>query len=260
MQSYTESKPFNKVAKVTIFFWIIKIISTTAGESTSDFLGEHLGVVTFITLFLLLVGLIASVVVQIRYKRYVPWMYWTVIVLIAVFGTMFADTIHFLGVPFYATTSTFLALLLIAFAIWHRSEKTLDMHSIYTPKRELFYWVVIFLTFCFGTAAGDWVASGLHLGFLGAVIFFGVVMLAMPTALYLLGVNSIVLFWVSYILTRPFGAAGADLLGKSISAGGLGLGDGTTSAISLIAIVILVTVLTITHRSEMRKEEHLCQG
>ncbi|CAH0537123.1 COG4705 family protein [Vibrio marisflavi] len=257
MKNHTASKPLNKVANITIFFWIIKIISTTAGESTSDFLGEHLGTATFITLFLLLAGLIASVFIQIRYKRYVPWMYWTVIVLIAVFGTMLADTIHFVGVPFILTTSGFLVLLLAALAIWHRSENSLDMHTINTPRREIFYWAVIFLTFCFGTAAGDWVANGLHLGFLDAAIFFGVAMLAIPAVLYALGVNSIALFWISYILTRPFGAAGADLLGKPTKIGGFGLGDGTTSVISLIAIVVLVALLTVADRQEMRKEEHV---
>jgi uncharacterized membrane-anchored protein len=244
----------NKVANITIFFWVIKILSTTVGEASADFFGHHFGPVSAIVAFVLLM---ASIIIQIRFKRYVPWMYWTVIVLVAVFGTMFADGIHHLGVPLVVSTIGFIILLLGALGVWYASEKTLDVHSIYTTKREIFYWTVIFFTFALGTAAGDLVADGFHLGYLDATLVFGAVIIVIPLILYKLKINNIALFWITYILTRPFGAAGADLLGKPVSHGGLGLGAGTTSLITLAMMIVLVVWLSITHKKEMLLEEQV---
>jgi uncharacterized membrane-anchored protein len=170
---------------------------------------------------------------------------------------MFADVIHIVGVPLYVTSATFFILLLVMLTIWYLSEGSLDVHSIKTTKREIFYWSVIFFTFAFGTAAGDLVAGSLHLGYLDATLVFGAAIIVIPLILFLLKTNSIALFWVSYILTRPFGASGADLLGKPISHGGFGLGDGTTALITLVIIIILVGWLTITHKKEMLIEERV---
>jgi uncharacterized membrane-anchored protein len=201
--------------------------------------------------------LIASILIQLRFKRYVPWMYWTVIILVAVFGTMFSDGVHRLGVPLIVSTISFIILLLSALGIWYANEKTLDVHSIRTTKREIFYWIVIFLTFALGTSAGDLLADGFHLGFLEATLVFGAVMIIVPSVLYLFRINKIALFWITYILTRPFGAAGADLLGKPVSHGGFGLGDGTTSVLTLLIIIALVAWLTVTHKKEMLFEERV---
>jgi uncharacterized membrane-anchored protein len=245
---------FNKVASLSLFFWVIKILSTTTGEASADFLGTNFGASAGVVAIILLA---IAIVIQIKFKKYLPWMYWTVIVLVAVFGTMFADVIHIVGVPLYVTSATFFILLLVMLTIWYLSEGSLDVHSITTTKREIFYWSVIFFTFAFGTAAGDLVAGSLHLGYLDATLVFGAAIIVIPLILFLLKTNSIALFWVSYILTRPFGASGADLLGKPISHGGFGLGDGTTALITLVIIIILVGWLTITHKKEMLIEERV---
>ena len=247
-----DKKILNKVADVTIFFWLIKIISTTMGESSADFLSHHFGFNSFIAAF---IALLLAVVIQMRFKRYIPWMYWTVIVLVAIFGTMLSDRIHHLGVPLLVSTTGFLLLLLLTLWIWYRSEKTLDMKSVHTPKRELFYWIVILFTFALGTAAGDLVADTFHFGLLDATLAFGVIMISVPIILYLCHINKIALFWITYILTRPFGAAGADLLAKPAAHGGYGLGDGTTSILCTAIIVVLVVYLTISHRKAMLQEE-----
>ncbi len=257
MRSLAQTKEgvfFNKVANITFLFWVIKIISTTVGEASADFFGHRFGLYATVAAFLLL---LISIVIQIRFKRYVPWMYWTVIILVAVFGTMLADGVHHLGVPLMVSTISFTILLLAMLGLWYASEKTLDVHTVHTTKRELFYWSVIFFTFALGTAAGDLVADTFKLGYLDATLVFGAVIIIIPLALYLFRLNRIALFWITYILTRPFGAAGADLLGKPVSHGGLGLGDGTTSLITLAIIIALVIWLTITHKKEMLYEERV---
>jgi uncharacterized membrane-anchored protein len=255
MQEQTDQNTlFNKVASISIVFWIIKIISTTTGEAAADFLGKNFGAPAgVVALVLLVIGL----VIQIKFNRYLPWMYWAVIVLVAVFGTMFADAIHKAGVPLYVTSATFLIALTAMLTIWYFNEGSLDVHSITTTKREVFYWSVIFFTFAFGTAAGDLVAGSLKLGYLDATLVFGAAIIVIPSALFLLKVNSITLFWISYILTRPFGAAGADLLAKPVSRGGLGLGDGATAVATLLIIIVMVGWLTITHKKEMLIEERI---
>jgi uncharacterized membrane-anchored protein len=255
MRDYLKTKRiFNKVADISILFWVIKIISTTVGEASADFFSHQFGFMSFMVTFILL---LISIVIQLKFKKYVPWMYWTVIILVAVFGTMFSDRVHHLGVPLIISSFGFIILLLVIFSGWYVSEKTLSVHAIHTTKRELFYWIVIFVTFAFGTATGDLVADTFHFGLMGATLTFGVMMVVIPFFLYVFKTNRMVLFWISYILTRPFGAAGADLLAKPVAHGGFGLGDGTTSIIFLIVIIALVTYLTITSRKEMLIEERL---
>jgi uncharacterized membrane-anchored protein len=243
-----------KVASITVLFWVIKIISTTVGEAGADFFSSHFGPSAMGVAFVLLM---VFVVIQIKFKRYVPWMYWSVIVLVALFGTMFADAVHHLGMPIQVSTGIFTALLLVSLGVWYASEKTLDVHSIYTTRRELFYWTVIFFTFALGTAAGDLVASGFHLGYLEATLVFFVIIIVVPLILLACRINKIALFWVTYILTRPLGAAAADLLGKPVTRGGFGWGDGTTSLISFAIIVVLIGWLTVTHKKEMLFEEQI---
>ena len=201
--------------------------------------------------------LVISIVLQIKFKRYIPWMYWTVIILVAVFGTMAADGIHHLGVPLIASTLIFTVALFVVLAIWYASEKTLDVHTIYTAKREIFYWIVILFTFALGTAAGDLFAGTFDFGFLNATLIFAAIIVVIPLALYLCKINSIALFWITYILTRPLGASAADLIGKPVSHGGFGLGDGTTALLSLVIIAVLIVYLTITHRKQMLIEEQV---
>jgi uncharacterized membrane-anchored protein len=170
-------------------------------------------------------------------------MYWTVIILVAIFGTMFSDAVHFTGVPLIGSTIIFLGLLCFILYLWHKNEKSLNPHHINTTKREIYYWMVIFFTFCLGTASGDLVAHGFHFGLMDATLFFGCIMIIIPILLFVFKVNNIALFWITYILTRPFGAAGADLIGKPVSHGGFGLGDGTTSLIFLGIIILMIIYL-----------------
>ena len=244
----------NKVANLTVAFWVIKIASTTAGEASADFLRHVFGNISIITMGIALLG---TLVVQLSFKKYVPWMYWTVILFVAIFGTMFSDAVHHLGIPIGWETLLFLSLLFIMLGIWYASEKTLNVHHVKTLRRELFYWSVIFFTFTFGTAAGDMVAHGLNLGFAYTTLLFGVCMVVIPALLYFLRINNIALFWITYILTRPFGASGADWLGKPLSAGGLGLGDGTTAIIALAFMIVFIFYLSITHKNEMLIEERI---
>jgi uncharacterized membrane-anchored protein len=248
------TKSSNKVAHLTIAFWAIKIASTTAGESCADYLRSIFGNLSVIAVG---AGLLLALIIQLSFKKYVPWIYWTVILFIAIFGTMFSDIVHHLGVPIGWETFIFLGLLFLMLGIWYGLEKSLDVHHVKTLRRELFYWSVIFFTFTFGTAAGDMVAQGLSLGFADTTLFFGACMIIIPTILYCLKINTIALFWITYILTRPFGASGADWLGKSFKNGGLGLGDGTTAIIALVFMVVLVAYLSIKHQNEMLIEERV---
>ncbi|ASK79261.1 hypothetical protein CF386_09325 [Paraphotobacterium marinum] len=250
----SKNKPLqlSKVAQVTVIFWLLKIISTTIGESSSDFMYSISPVLSIGAIFLLL---ITSLFIQITHKRFVSWMYWSVIILVAIFGTMFADAIHFIGVPLIVSTGCFVFLLMSIFYIWYRNEKTLDPHCINTTKREIFYWLVILFTFCLGTSSGDFVAHSLHLGYVQATIFFGLAMIFIPSILYVFRIDNITLFWITYILTRPFGASAADLIAKPKSLGGFGLGDGTTSLIFLgvMFVFVFVFVLILNFSSKEHK-------
>jgi uncharacterized membrane-anchored protein len=174
--------PLSKVPQVTVIFWITKVLTTGMGEATSDYLAHRLGPVIAVCLGGL--ALVASLVVQFRVRRYVAWVYWTAVVMVAVFGTMAADGLHVeLGVPYAVSTPFFAVALAVIFVLWYRTEKTLSIHSIYTRPREMFYWATVLATFALGTAAGDLTATTLHLGYLGSGILFTAV-IAIPAVAY----------------------------------------------------------------------------
>ncbi len=249
------SKLLNKVSDVTVLFWVIKIISTTIGETSADFFSHKFGMGALVIVSILLA---TSAFIQMRFKRYVPWMYWGVIVIMAVFGTMFADWLRkSCGIPLEVTSGGFLVLLFITLSVWYMVEKSLDTDNINTTRREIFYWLVIFITFALGTAAGDLVADNFHLGYLNATLVFGAIMVIIPAVLYLLKINSVALFWITYILTRPFGASGGDLLSHPVQKGGFGYGTGTTSLAVTGIMLLLIIYLTVTHKKEMDIEEHI---
>nr|WP_182501920.1 hypothetical protein [Peribacillus huizhouensis] len=241
----------NKVPEVTIFFWIIKIMATTVGETAADFLNFnlHWGLTktTYLMAFLFLITLFF----QFRAKKYVPWIYWLTVVLISVVGTLVTDNlVDNYGVALMTTTIIFGLAMLATFAAWYASEKTLSIHSIYTTKREAFYWLAILFTFALGTAAGDLIAEGLNLGYLISALMFAAVIGLVTIAYYFFKMNAVLAFWIAYILTRPFGASLGDYLSQSRHAGGLGLGTTGTSAIFLVVILILVIYLTKTRIDE----------
>ena len=243
------TRMLNKVPEITLFFWIIKIMATTVGETAADFLNADLHFGLTGTSLVMGVLLLVALVFQLRAKRYVPAIYWIAVVLISVFGTLVTDNlVDNFGITTKTTTIIFSGALLATFAAWYASEKTLSIHSIFTTRRELFYWVAILFTFALGTAAGDLVAEGMQLGYAISALVFGAVIGLVTLAHYFFKLNSVLAFWIAYILTRPFGASCGDLLSQPISNGGLGLGTVATTVIFLGTILCLVSYLTISQK------------
>jgi uncharacterized membrane-anchored protein len=246
----------NKVPEVTLYFWIIKILCTTVGETAADNLNEKLKFGLSGTTYVMSALLIVSLVFQFRSRKYVPGIYWLSVVLISVVGTLITDNLtdHF-GVALETTTIVFSIVLAIVFAGWYASEKTLSIHSIVTTRREAWYWLAILFTFALGTAAGDLSAERLNLGFWpSAGIFAGLIALV-AVAHFGLKLNAVLAFWIAYILTRPLGASIGDGMSQPKADGGLGLGTTGTSLLFLGAILALVVFLSITRRDVIEKEK-----
>lgn len=230
----------NKVPEVTLSFWIIKIMSTTVGETGADFLAVNAGFGQGVTHTVMGALLAVALFIQLRTRRYTPWIYWLTVVLVSVVGTLITDLLtDGLDVSLYVSTSIFAVALAGIFAIWFWVERTLSIHEIFTRRRELFYWSAILCTFALGTAAGDLATEALGLGFIWGAVSFGT-FIAITYAAWHMGGNAVLTFWIGYILTRPFGAALGDLLTQSKTYGGLGMGAMWTSAMFLTVITILV--------------------
>ena len=254
----------NKVPEVTLYFWVIKIMCTTVGETAADYLNENLGFGLTNTTYVTGALLVALLVAQFRLRRYVPPVYWAVVVVISVFGTLITDnmTDHY-NVPLTTSTIAFSIVLAAVFAAWYASERTLSIHTIVTTRREGFYWLAILFTFALGTAAGDLSAEKLDLGYAVSILIFGGMIAAVTVAHYAFRLNAVLAFWLAYILTRPLGASiGDEMSQNSHKYGGLGLGTTGTSYIFLGCILALVTFLSITRRdaTEQRRNEPLLEG
>jgi uncharacterized membrane-anchored protein len=231
-----------KVPEVTAIFWLTKILTTGVGESTSDFLVKQVGPPGAVLLGG--IGLAAALFWQFRAPAYSPGIYWLAVVMVAVSGTIAADAVHVgLGVPYYASTTLYAVILAGVFVAWYRSEGTLSIHSIYTPRREVYYWLTVMSTFALGTAAGDMTARSFGWGYLASAVVFGLAILVPAIAYRRTNLSTILLFWSAYVLTRPLGASFADWFGKNHDIGGLGLGDGTVSLIGAALIVGMVSYL-----------------
>jgi len=240
----------NKVPEVTIIFWIIKIMSTTVGETGADYLAVHVGLGASLTMGIMVSVLIIALMIQFATRRYTPWIYWLTVVLVSIVGTQITDFLtDTLEISLYTSTVVFAVILAAIFLVWYAIERTLSIRSIVTARREVFYWTAILFTFALGTAAGDLATEALGLGFNVGVIVFGI-LIAVAAGAFYLGVNAILTFWVAYILTRPLGASLGDLLSQSHDYGGLGLGTSTTSIAFLVVIVTLVGLLTVRRSSE----------
>ncbi len=239
-------RTMRKVPELTAYFWIIKILTTAQGEATSDFLVHRLGSYTAVALGA--VGLVVSLALQFYVRRYIAWVYWLAVVMVAISGTMAADVLHIkFGVPYAVSTTVFAVVLVIVFVVWYASEKTLSIHSICTPRREVFYWAAVMAAFALGTAAGDLTATTLHLGFLGSGLMF-TGLICIPALAYLLRRrNEVLTFWIAYVLTRPLGASFADWLDKP-HPHGLGVGGGLVSLCSTIVIFVFVAYLALSRR------------
>lgn len=234
-----------KVPEVTIFFWVIKVLATTVGETAADFLNTKLNLGLTATTVIVGALLVTVLYLQFRARQYIPWIYWLAVVLISVVGTLFTDNlVDHLGVSFAACSAMFGVGLAITFFIWHRSERTLSIHSIFTTRREAFYWAAILFTFALGTAAGDQVAEGFALGYWKSALLFAGLIGVVAIAHYRFKLNAVPAFWMAYILTRPLGAATGDYLSQPRDVGGLALGTVGTSAIFLTVIAGVVFYLT----------------
>lgn len=234
----------NKVPEVTLAFWIIKVMSTTVGETGADYLAVNVGLGTLLTDAITATLLVAALVVQLARRRYEPWIYWVTVVLISVFGTQITDFLtDEMEISLYTSTGVFAVTLAVTFAVWYAIEHTLSIHTIVTTRRELFYWTAILFTFALGTAAGDLATEALGLGFrLGIVAFGGLI--AVIFVAWRLGANPVLSFWFAYILTRPLGASLGDFLSQAQKYGGLGWGTVYTSFAFLAIIAALVAWLT----------------
>ncbi len=237
----------SKVPQITVYFWIIKILTTAQGEATSDYLVYKID--PFIAAGIGFVALVAALAVQFRARQYVAWRYWLAVDLVAIFGTMAADGMHIkLHIPYAASSAFFAVVLTVVFVAWYLTEKTLSIHSIRTRRREAFYWAAVLATFALGTALGDMTATTLHLGYLASGIMFTVIFAIPGIAHRWLRLNAIVAFWFAYVVTRPLGASYADWLGLPKIVGGLGLGRGPVAIGLTIPIVALVAYLAVTRR------------
>lgn len=236
-----------KVPEVIVLFWVIKLLTTAMGEATSDYL-----VHTIDPIFAVIIGFIGfaiAIVLQFWAKKYIAWIYWLTITMVAIFGTMAADVVHIgLGVPYLVSTICFAVALAVIFYLWHRVEHTLSIHSIFTPRRELFYWLTVVTTFALGTAAGDMTAVTLNLGYLTSGILFGILFILPLIGYKLFGMNEVFAFWFAYIMTRPFGASFADYFGRTKDMGGIGFGTGRTSVVLTVIIIVLVAYLSISKK------------
>ena len=235
-----------KVPEITFLFWVVKILTTCGGEAVSDYLAQgnrQIGAVVEI-------GLMAIALIwQFRTRRYTAAAYWFLAYAIAIFGTGVSDALHlFVGIPYAGTTLLWAVVLALVFWLWYRSEGTLSIHSIFTRRREAYYWAVVFATFALGTALGDFTASVLGLGYLASGIMFFFIILIPAVAWSRFGLNPIAAFWFAYVVTRPLGASFADYFGRPQSLSGIGFGSGRLAVIVAVIVAILVGYLAVTRR------------
>jgi uncharacterized membrane-anchored protein len=247
----------NKVPEVTLYFWVIKILCTTVGETAADYLNVNLGAGLTKTTYVTGALLVVLLGIQFSLRRYVPAVYWSCVVVISVFGTLITDNLtDRYNVPLTTSTLVFAIALALVFAAWYASERTLSIHTIFTTRREAFYWLAILFTFALGTAAGDLTAEKLDLGYAVSIGIFGAAIALVTLAHYALGLNAVLAFWLAYILTRPLGASIGDFMSQSSKKyGGLGLGTTGTSYIFLALILTLVVYLSITRRDVIETKQ-----
>ena len=243
----------SKVPEITVAFWLIKILTTGMGETASDFLAHTIGPLVSVPLGFL--GLAIAFVIQMRARTYVAWKYWLAVVMVSVFGTMAADILHVgIGIPYVVSTTVFAIALAVILWRWRAHEGTLSIHSIHTKPRELFYWATVLVTFALGTAAGDMTAVTFGWGYLTSGLIFAALFAVPLVAQTRFGAPEVATFWTAYILTRPLGASFADWLALPPERGGIGLGTGFVTVLWGAAIVVLVALLAVTRRADIRED------
>ncbi|WP_345651693.1 COG4705 family protein [Streptomyces siamensis] len=240
---------WNKVPEVTAYFWVIKVLCTTVGETAADLLAEKAGLGLTGVSVLMSAVLAVVLVVQFRTKAYRAGVYWAAVALISVVGTLISDNLtDNLGVPLETSTTVFAVILAVVFAVWYRRERTLSIHHIDTTSRESFYWLAVLFTFALGTAAGDLVSERMDLGYWLSAVLFALAIGAVAVAHFALGLDAVWSFWIAYILTRPLGASIGDYLSQPSADGGLGLGTVVTSVLFLAVILALVVYLAVSRK------------
>ena len=253
----TQAQTPNRVPKVTVDFWLIKLMAVTMGETAADYLAVNLGLGLTATSLLMAAILIGALVLQFGQKRYVPWSYWLAVVLISIVGTLVTDNlVDNFGVSLITTTIGFTIALIATFAVWYAREGTLSIHDVTTTRREGYYWLAILFTFALGTAAGDLVAERFGLGYLSTGILFGLIIASLGSGYYALKLDAILGFWLAYIFTRPLGASFGDLLSQPAEYGGLGLGTIITSVLFLAVIVATVIYMSASRDGEEMASSH----
>ncbi|HEU4634699.1 MAG TPA: hypothetical protein VFS41_00865 [Edaphobacter sp.] len=261
MPNADRAEMLNKVPYVTVYFWIIKILATTVGETGADFLNIRMGLGLNGTSIVMGLLLAITLVIQMRSGRYVPWKYWLVVVFLSIVGTLITDTLSDeFGVSLYISTAVFAVALAVTFVLWHRSEHTLSIHEIDSPRREGFYWAAILFTFALGTAGGDLVSEKFGFGYVTATLIFGGGIALITAGYYAKAIGAVLAFWLAYILTRPLGASIGDLLTQAKSDGGLGFGTIPVSAAFLIIIVGLVIYVTISKIDAPKDQNRSAEG
>ena len=239
---------YNRVPKVTLDFWLIKLLAVTMGETAADYIAVNMGLGLTATTLIMSAVLIVALVLQFRQKRYVPWSYWLAVVLISVVGTLVTDNmVDNFGIALTTSTVFFSIALIETFGVWYKTEGTLSIHKVFTTRREAFYWLAILFTFALGTAAGDLVSERFGLGYLNTGILFGLIIASLTFGYYFLELDPVLAFWLAYILTRPLGASVGDFLSQPHEYGGMDLGTTVTSVIFLGLITVTVAYMTWTH-------------
>ncbi|KFL29782.1 membrane protein [Devosia riboflavina] len=240
----------NRVPEVTVDFWLIKLMAVTVGETAADFLALNLGLGLQATTYLMSAILVGVIALQFAQKRYVPWAYWSAVVMVSVVGTLLTDNlIDTFGVPLQTTTIACTVILAAIFVAWYASEKTLSIHTVVTTRREIFYWLAVLATFALGTAAGDYVSEALGVGYLITGLVFAGIIALIAVAHFVFKANAILAFWLAYIFTRPLGASFGDMLSQPTDYGGMGLGTIGTSAMFLTVIAGIVIYMTVMRGS-----------
>lgn len=253
--SHRTRQLLRKVPEITLIFWVAKLLTTAMGEATSDFLVFKIN--PYLAVLIGGVALAIALLIQFSVRHYIPWVYWLAVAMVAVFGTMAADALHIqLGIPYIVTTILFAVALTIVFVTWQKSEKTLSIHSINNPRREMFYWATVLATFALGTAAGDLTATTLGLGYFSSGLLFTGLIAIPAIGYWLFGLNEIVAFWTAYILTRPIGASFADWMDKPKSVGGLGFGGGHVSLVLTVVIIGFVGYMSFSHKETKREVDN----
>jgi len=243
-----------RVPEITVYFWVVKALSTAMGEATSDYLVHTINPVPAVLLGF--VGFAAALAIQFSMRRHMAWTYWLAVVMVGVFGTMAADVLHVgFKVPYTASSVLYGLVLLAVFVSWQRVEGTLSIHSIDTPRREMFYWAAVVATFAMGTALGDLTAVTFHIGYLSSALLFAGVIAVPAIGFWRFGWNPILSFWIAYVATRPLGASFADWMGKPRSVMGLGWGEGAVAMGLTVAIFCFVAFLAVT-RADVQAAKH----